>query len=72
LSAEAAGPGTAFPWEAALRFGIGRLRLHPDAFWALTPAELALLAGPARAPAPSHADLAALMRRLSDITGDEP
>ncbi len=68
----ATGPGgSAFPWEAALRFGIGRLRLHPEAFWALTPAELALLAGPAREPALSRTELAALMRRLSDITGDE-
>jgi uncharacterized phage protein (TIGR02216 family) len=63
-----------FPWAAALRFGVGRLRLSPDAFWALTPRELAMLAGLDRAggEAPTHADLAALMRRFSHLTGDEP
>ncbi len=32
---------TPFPWEAAMRFGLGVLRLPPAAFWAMTPRELA-------------------------------
>jgi uncharacterized phage protein (TIGR02216 family) len=32
---------TAFPWREAMRFGLGILRLPPDAFWKTTPRELA-------------------------------
>jgi uncharacterized phage protein (TIGR02216 family) len=32
---------TAFPWAAAMRFGLGVLRLPPREFWAMTPRELA-------------------------------
>lgn len=32
---------TAFPWQEAMRFGLGILRLPPDAFWKMTPRELA-------------------------------
>lgn len=32
---------TAFPWEAAMRFGLGVLRLPPRDFWRMTPRELA-------------------------------
>lgn len=32
---------TPFPWAEAMRFGLGVLRLSPDAFWAMTPRELA-------------------------------
>lgn len=31
-----------FPWDDAIGFGIGVLRLSPDAFWRMTPRELAL------------------------------
>jgi uncharacterized phage protein (TIGR02216 family) len=31
-----------FPWREAIGFGLGRLRLPPEAFWAMTPRELAL------------------------------
>jgi uncharacterized phage protein (TIGR02216 family) len=31
-----------FPWREAMAFGLGRLRLPPEAFWAMTPRELAL------------------------------
>ncbi len=34
-------PG-AFPWERAIGFGLGVLRLSPDDFWRMTPRELAL------------------------------
>jgi uncharacterized phage protein (TIGR02216 family) len=31
-----------FPWDEAIGFGFGVLRLPPAAFWAMTPRELAL------------------------------
>jgi uncharacterized phage protein (TIGR02216 family) len=30
-----------FPWQQAIGFGLGVLRLSPDAFWRMTPRELA-------------------------------
>jgi len=30
-----------FPWDEAIGFGLGVLRLSPAAFWAMTPRELA-------------------------------
>ena len=30
-----------FPWKQAIGFGLGILRLSPDAFWRMTPRELA-------------------------------
>jgi uncharacterized phage protein (TIGR02216 family) len=30
-----------FPWKEAIGFGLGVLKLPPDAFWRLTPRELA-------------------------------
>jgi len=32
---------TPFPWQAAMQVGLGVLRLPPDAFWRMTPRELA-------------------------------
>ncbi len=32
---------TPFPWADAMRFGFGVLRLSPQAFWSMTPRELA-------------------------------
>jgi uncharacterized phage protein (TIGR02216 family) len=32
---------TPFPWKDAIGFGLGVLRLSPDAFWRMTPRELA-------------------------------
>jgi phage conserved hypothetical protein len=32
---------TPFPWRDAMRFGLGVLRLPPEAFWKMTPRELA-------------------------------
>jgi len=32
-------------WHGLLRLGLGGLRLKPSEFWALTPAELALMLG---------------------------
>ena len=31
-----------FPWDAIARFGFAVLRLTPEAFWKMTPRELAL------------------------------
>jgi uncharacterized phage protein (TIGR02216 family) len=31
-----------FPWDEAIGFGLGVLRLSPQAFWSMTPRELAL------------------------------
>ena len=31
-----------FPWDEAIGFGLGVLRLSPHAFWSMTPRELAL------------------------------
>jgi uncharacterized phage protein (TIGR02216 family) len=36
---------TPFPWQEAMRLGLGLLRLPPDAFWHMTPRELAAAAG---------------------------
>jgi uncharacterized phage protein (TIGR02216 family) len=32
---------TRFPWAAAMQIGFGLLKLSPDAFWRMTPRELA-------------------------------
>lgn len=39
-----------FDWPALMRAGITGLRLRPAEFWALTPAELRLMLGPAETP----------------------
>jgi uncharacterized phage protein (TIGR02216 family) len=69
LSAAATPQAAGFPWEAAMAFGLGRLRLAPDDFWAATPAELAAawrVFDGGRAQAPGRAALAALMARFPD------
>lgn len=52
-----------------MAFGFGRLRLSSEAFWRLTPRELAVAigreTGPVRAPL-DRAGLAALMARFPD------
>lgn len=61
-----------FPWERAMAFGLGVLRLSPRAFWAMTPRELAAAAegvyGRVSA-APSRASFDALMRAFPDGAG---
>lgn len=51
-----------------MALGLGVLRLPPDAFWAMTPRELAAAAGTRqpRDAVPAHADFAALMRAHPD------
>ena len=36
---------TGFDWPALMQAGLQRLRLRPDEFWRLSPAELALMLG---------------------------
>ncbi|HVV42909.1 MAG TPA: rcc01693 family protein [Nitrobacter sp.] len=63
---------TPFPWEQAMRFGFGVLRLAPDAFWRMTPRELAhaihAVRGPAVVPL-ARGDLDGLMTRFPDMKG---
>ena len=63
-----------FDWEAALAFGLGRLRLPPDRFWAMTPRELAAAAVPSRptlGPPPDRNWLDDAVRRFPDAEGAE-
>lgn len=55
-------------WAGLMRAGLHGLRLHPDQFWALTPAELGLMLGlaPQSAPRMSRDRLADLARRYPD------
>ena len=41
-----------FDWPALMRLGLNGLGLTPDAFWALTPAELMVMLGKDGASAP--------------------
>ncbi len=58
---------TRLDWAGLMRLGLVELRLSPEVFWALTPAELMLMAGigPARASL-TRAGLAALAERFPD------
>ena len=58
-----------FPWAEAMQFGFGVLHLSSDAFWRMTPRELAhaIAAVRGRAPAPiERGDFDALMRQFPD------
>lgn len=62
-----------FPWQMAMRVGLGVLGLSPAQFWAMTPRELAAaIEGRAGHTAPgtppSRAGLDALMVRFPDTT----
>lgn len=62
-----------FDWPRLIRFGLVTLRLEPDVFWALTPAELTLLAGQGQALSPlDRTALEALERAFPDDIGDHP
>jgi uncharacterized phage protein (TIGR02216 family) len=58
-----------FPWRRAIGLGLGILRLPPDAFWRMTPRELALaveaLTGRTGEPLPRRS-LDELMQRYPD------
>ncbi len=54
-------------WPALMRLGLRDLRLRPGDFWALTPAELMLMAGLDAAPGPlTRARLEELAARYPD------
>lgn len=54
-------------WPALMKAGLGGLRLTPDQFWRLTPAELAMMLGLADAPTPLGRDrLDALLAQYPD------
>jgi uncharacterized phage protein (TIGR02216 family) len=61
-----------FPWTQAMGFGLGVLRLPPDAFWRMTPRELAAameaILGP-RAVALDRHGFDALRARFPDAGG---
>jgi uncharacterized phage protein (TIGR02216 family) len=58
-----------FPWNQAIGFGLGILRLSPETFWRMTPRELALAiearAGRGGERLPRHT-LIELMQRYPD------
>lgn len=61
-----------FPWSEAIGFGLGVLKLAPQAFWAMTPRELAhairAVRGPSCEPM-NRAALDELMSRFPDRRG---
>ena len=58
-----------FPWREAMGFGLGVLKLSPDAFWRMTPRELAYAIEAARGrSAPlDRASFDQLRRRYPDV-----
>ncbi len=62
---------TAFDWPALMRAGLRGLGLAPDAFWRLTPGELAFLLGQGAGEGPLTRDrLEALARAWPDEKRD--
>lgn len=60
---------TAFDWPGLMRAGLHGLRLRPEQFWALTPAELMLMLGAGAGPAPlSRARLDQLAAAFPDTS----
>jgi len=58
-----------FPWNQAMQFGFGVLRLSPEAFWRMTPRELAQAVIAVRggtAPPLDRGELTTLMQRFPD------
>lgn len=64
-----------FPWDRALAFGLGVLRLSPEQFWSMTPRELAAairgFSGEPASPIDRETFLA-LARRFPDRPRTEP
>ncbi|THH38313.1 phage tail assembly chaperone [Aliishimia ponticola] len=55
-----------FDWPALMRAGMIGLRLPPDQFWALTPAEFTLMLGEGASAPMKRAGLEALMKAFPD------
>ncbi|MEL6452021.1 MAG: rcc01693 family protein [Pseudomonadota bacterium] len=63
------GPDAGLDWPALMRAGMQGLRLTPEVFWALTPAELQVMLGDPGQTAPLLSDgLEALMAAWPDET----
>lgn len=63
---------TRIAWPGLMRLGLVHLRLTPDAFWAMTPAELMLIAGQDARPASlTRAGLDAMLARFPDKPSQE-
>ncbi|AKI01213.1 phage conserved hypothetical protein [Hoeflea sp. IMCC20628] len=61
-----------FPWASVIRFGLGHLRLTPDAFWRLSLPELTALIGGADAPhTATRRGLEALMAQFPDTRSSD-
>ena len=58
-----------FPWKQAIGFGLGVLKLSPDAFWRMTPRELAYAIEALRGRGASLARVRfdELMKRYPDV-----
>lgn len=56
-----------FPWDDAMRFGLGVLRLAPVHFWAMTPRELAAAMGALGGSVQTPPARRALDRMLADF-----
>ncbi len=64
-----------FPWDEAIGFGLGVLRLPPAQFWAMTPRELAFAIRGVRetvAEPIDRASLDALMKQFPDLAEVKP
>ncbi|MEL6548784.1 MAG: rcc01693 family protein [Pseudomonadota bacterium] len=61
---------SALDWPALCRLGLTQMRLKPAEFWALTPAELQLMAGTGGNARLGKADLGVLMSRFPDAVDD--
>ncbi len=61
-----------FDWPALMRAGLRGLGLRPQEFWALTPAELAVMLGAQGGTAPvNRARLAELERLYGAVEGND-
>ncbi len=63
-----------FPWEQAIGFGLGVLRLPPEQFWRMTPRELACAVAAVRGPiqeSMGRGSLNALMQAFPDTRSGE-
>ncbi|MEM9550007.1 MAG: rcc01693 family protein [Pseudomonadota bacterium] len=65
-------PQGRFDWPGLMRLGLHELRLRPDQFWALTPAELRVMLGqgPTAGGPLSRSGLDALLAAYPDKKGD--
>ncbi len=61
---------TRIAWPGLMQLGLVQLRLAPEVFWALTPAELMMIAGVGSGRAAlTRAGLAGLLARFPDKAG---